>query len=105
MKACYKTKPPLLEKSGANYAVRMNLKKVDTDEGKMWECDEIMSPTTNYDDVVAAIIRASYSLNAEIAMVNNYLTEPGERQAEWEAYQTVRSNAKAYAGDTLGLAK
>ena len=97
-------KPVLLEKTSRGYVVRINLKKITHEEhGKVWECDEVISPTTRYDDVVAAIIRSHYTLEAEIAMLNNYINEPEERQAEWDEYQAVRADAKAYAGDTLGL--
>ena len=42
---------------------------------------------------------------AEIALINNYLTDPDTRASEWQDYQDWRNFAKNYTNNTLGIKK
>ena len=105
MKATHDVKPVLMEQSGRGYVVRWDLAQttIDTEDGmqEVWECEEVYSPTRKYDDVVSAIVHSIYSLDAEVAIINNHLL--GEKEDEWIAYQGWRVFAKHYAGQVLGL--
>jgi hypothetical protein len=101
MKTLLDYNPPLLAKSGRNYVVRYNVTEVMTEDGLRYECDEVTTNSVSYDSVVAALIHGIYSLDAEIAILNNHIAD--DEQVEWGEYQAHRAWAKTYAGETLGL--
>lgn len=103
MKAMFRVKPVLVEKVPNGYAVRYDLTENEDDDGTYWEAEEVVSPTVSYEDVVTALIHAKYSLDSEIALLNDHISAPEASTVEWQAYQAWRSWSKWYASETLCL--
>jgi hypothetical protein len=101
MKTILDYNPPLLAKSGKQYVIRYNMVEVITADGKRYECEEVTCNSVDYESVVAALIHGVYTIDAEIAIINNHIAD--DEQVEWAEYQAHRSWAKAYASQTLGL--
>lgn len=57
---------------------------------------------TNLDrsNLIAGVMQARYSKDQEIALLNAHLLDT--KQAEWDAYQAYRVEAKAYVDANLG---
>lgn len=101
MKANHDVQPVLMEQISIGYLVRWNLEEITVDGETRWQWDEAISPTRTYDDVVSALIHAKYTLDQEIATINNHLV--GQDEDEWLEYQAWRTWAKDYARNTLNL--
>jgi hypothetical protein len=101
MKTILDYNPPLLAKSGKQYVIRYNVTEIMTEDGKRWECNEVFANSVDYGSIVSALIHSEYSVDAEIAIINNYIAEAEE--TEWSAYQAHRTWAKTYTNDTLGV--
>lgn len=96
--------PVLVEHIGGAYRINFNVEeKVREDMNgshTYYEYYTAVSPTLNRDDVITAIIRCKYSADAEFALLNNFNQGGETYEAEYEAYQAFRGEAKALA-DTV----
>lgn len=101
MKTILDYNPPLLSQRGHDYVIRFNVAEVSTEDGIRYECDEVLCGDSHYGSVVSALIHAKYSVDAELAIINNHLTN--DEQTEWNEYQSHRAWAKNYATETLEI--
>ena len=85
------------EPSGQELRIHWNIQEVPAfgdAEGTQWEADEALCSI--YDDratLISKIIHSVYTLDDEIATINNQSTKP----EQYEAYQAFRAQAKALA--------
>lgn len=56
-----------------------------------------------YGPLVTSLIRERYSIDDELALLNNYNANPTKNHDEYYAYQDYRSACKAKARKTLGI--
>ncbi len=95
-------KPELVKQMVGQYAIRFNLLAATGQDNETgWQYDEIIVKDLRYETVVAALIHFVYSIDAEIAIINNHIND--DEEIEWQDYQNHRAWAKSYAGTTLGL--
>ena len=47
-----------------------------------------------YPELVAELIHERYTVNDELALLNNYLSDPGTHAAEYAEYQAYRAEVK-----------
>lgn len=99
MKTYSDDKPNAYSVSGHELRIRWNVQEVQAprvdDEPRMqWEANEAVCSI--FDDrsaLISKIIRSVYSIDDEIATINNQATKPDE----YAAYQAFRANAKSLA--------
>ncbi|MDD3535359.1 MAG: hypothetical protein PHC50_04350 [Candidatus Cloacimonetes bacterium] len=97
-------KPKLIEAHYPGYAIRFNLEPGTGQENEPgWNYDEVRVPNLYYSTIVSAIIHHRYPVDAEIALLNNHLTDPEPSADEWAEYQSWRGFAKDYVKMTLGV--
>ncbi len=95
-------RPNLIQQMVGQYAIRYNVQEGFSPDNELgWLYEEIAVPDLRYDTVVSALIHTVYSIDDEIAIINNHLND--NEQLEWQDYQNCRAWAKSYAGTTLGL--
>lgn len=56
-----------------------------------------------YPILVRKYIAQSYSVEDELAILNNYASDPQKYESEYTAYQAFRAECKARAKEELGL--
>lgn len=56
-----------------------------------------------YPILVRKYIAKSYSVEDELAILNNYATDPQKYAEEYQTYQTFRAECKARAKAELGM--
>lgn len=56
-----------------------------------------------YPILVRKYIAQNYSVEDELAILNNYATDPQKYATEYQAYQAFRAECKATAKEELGL--
>jgi len=98
-------KPKLIQESFPGYLIRFDLTEEIKNEEAGWSYKETAAPNLEYGTVVAAIIHHRYPIDAEIALLNNYIVDPEARASEWQEYQDWRAFAKTYTRETLGIEK
>lgn len=99
-------KPKLIEPHYPGYAIRFDLEAGTGPEDEPgWNYQEVHIPNLFYPTIVSALIHHRYPVDAEIALINNYLTDPDTRASEWQDYQDWRNFAKNYTNNTLGIKK
>jgi len=97
MKAYSNTKPNLTHtKNGITYlncnATEETVTDEMTDEARtQWVYDSVPVQKGN---LVAAGIRARYSWDDEIALINNHTADPSDPEGEYAEYQAYRSTIK-----------
>jgi predicted Mrr-cat superfamily restriction endonuclease len=95
--------PKVYDVSGMELRIHWNIKQVPApamaeDQAMQWEANEALCCIFDERGVlISKIIRSVYSVDAEIATINNQATKPGE----YEAYQAFRAQAKALADGWL----
>jgi hypothetical protein len=100
---------PIQSIGDGKYYIHTNIvQKVREEDGSLyWEADTVLVTDLNYDCIVAAIIGSSYTIDQEIALINNYLASSLNNESpegiEYAAYQQCRNDAKEAAMDVLGL--
>lgn len=86
-----------------NFNIQQKTRKDQSGTKTYFEYDQVkveLNPSRS--DIIAAIIRANYSHDDEIAAINN-LNQGGQRYIdEYTAYQDVREAAKVKADEVLG---
>lgn len=98
MKAYSTTKPNLTHtKNGITYININAVKKTITDEvtekkTTQFEYDSMPVINGNY---ISAAIRAKYSWDDEIALINNYNADNTDTTGEYATYQAYRAEVKA----------
>ena len=98
MKAYSDTKPNLTHtKNGITYLNCNAVEETFTDEmtegeRTQWVYDSVPVQKGN---LVAAGIRASYSWDDEIALINNHTADSSDPDGEYAAYQEYRASIKA----------
>jgi len=105
------TYPEIIVKSNNKTQIRYNIVEVTKEymnnESRItynFEYIEIEGEITR-DKIISAIIANSYSIEAELALINNKLENLGtNEQIEYAEYQTLRANAKTVA-DSAGFTK
>ena len=55
-----------------------------------------------YPVLVSKFIHEKYTADAETALINNYLADPGKYREEYIAYQTYRAECKQRAKEICG---
>ena len=101
MKTYSSDQPETYAVSGDELRIHWDAKEVPAFgevEGTQWEANEALCYT--YDtraDLISKIIRSAYSVDAEIATINNQADKPDE----YAAYQAFRAQAKALADGWL----
>ena len=77
----------------------------DSETGKkrtQYEYDEArVEGEVTREKLISAGIAARYSIEEELATINNYLADKVKYGAEYQAYQTFRQEAKAVATTSL----
>ena len=61
------------------------------------------NPDKWYPILVRRYIAKKYSIEDELAILNNYATDPQKYATEYTAYQTFRAECKARAKEELGI--
>lgn len=56
-----------------------------------------------YPILVRKYIAQSYSVEDELAILNNYASDPQKYESEYTAYQTFRAECKQRAKEELGI--
>lgn len=56
-----------------------------------------------YPILVRKYIAKRYSVEDELAILNNYATDPQKYATEYQTYQTFRAECKARAKEELGI--
>ena len=56
-----------------------------------------------YPILVRKYIAQKYSVEDELAILNNYASDPQKYASEYSAYQTFRAECKARAKEELGI--
>ena len=76
----------------------------DSETGKLrtqYEYDEaVVDGQVTKDKLIAAGIAAKYSIEQELATINNYLADKVKYEAEYTEYQDWRAGVKTMATDT-----
>jgi len=98
--------PEIVVKSNNKTQIRYNIVEVTKEymnnESRItynFEYIEIEGEITR-DKIISAIIVNSYSIEAELALINNKLANLGSLEyIEYEKYQTLRASAKIVADD------
>ncbi len=101
MEVYHNVQPVLLEQISVGYVIRWNLEETTVDGEPKWKCEETIATSRTYEAVVSALIHSKYTVDQELATINNHLL--GEDEDEWLEYQAWRTWAKSYASTTLGL--
>lgn len=60
-------------------------------------------PTDKYETLVTELIRCKYSLDAELALVNNYQWYPDQYKDTYTEFQNWRSKCKEASKKALGI--
>lgn len=115
MKAYYDKRPAAIEAVGnGNCYYRQDIKETtsgdETGERSQWECDEyVVSGEADYDKCVAAVIRAKYGIDAELALMNKYnsykqgIIDDVSIEEEYASYLTFVKDVKAKVKEALAM--
>lgn len=75
-----------------------NSKTKDYTEVRLFTIDDVeyyIEVVDGYDANVTALIRCKYSLDAELALINNYIDDPDKYREEMIEFQAWRKKCKA----------
>jgi len=97
MKGSSDNYPQIFVQSGGKTQFRFNIveRKLDDmgTERTVFDFDYVaIDGTVTRDKLIDAVISATFSKDAEIALINNEIASPGT--SEYAEYQTFRNNAK-----------
>lgn len=100
MKARSAINPQEIENLGNRFRLNFNVQeKVDDDNNTFFEYQSIEISELKKGVIVSNLIRLKYSLDDEIALINNYNLNNSQYQAEYEEYQNYRNNCKSIASN------
>lgn len=95
MRARSLVSPIGVEWLGNRFRLNFNIQeKADEAGGNYFEFDSIEVPELIKGVIVAALIRLRYTLDDEIALINNYNLDSAAYQVEYDEYQTYRGQCK-----------
>ncbi len=98
MKARSVTSPSVVEFLGNRYRLNYNIEQVlDSENNEVFEWDFIEVHDFKKGVVVAELIRQRYSLDDEIALINNYNLNSALYEQEYQEYQDYRNECKSIA--------
>lgn len=98
MKARSVISPQSVEFLGNRYRLNYNVEQVlDTDNTELFQWDSIEVQSLKKGVVVAQLIRQRYSLDNEIALINNYNLNMALYEQEYQQYQQYRDECKSIA--------
>ena len=106
MKSYSSVQPPFIVTSEGKLFVNCNVEqrtvtsKDDTPDRTEFVFDSVEVPNLDRSNLIAGVMQARYSKDHEIALLNAHLLNT--KQAEWDAYQAYRVEAKAYVDANLG---
>lgn len=98
MKAYSTTKPSLTHtKNGITYVNVNSVEQTITDEVTELEITQWVYDSVAVQDgnLISAGIRAKYTWNDELALINNYNADNSDTDGEYATYQTYRAEIKA----------
>lgn len=89
---------PTYQVSGQELRIHWDAKEVTAGESTQWEQNEALcNVADSRGQIISAIIRSVYSVDAEFAAINNAEDDP----AEYAAFQAFRAQAKVLADGWL----
>ena len=103
MKTYSDTHPEVYAVSGSELRIHWNLREAPSpgmsgESRTQWEANEaVCSVNDDRGTLISKIIRSVFTVDDEIALINNQTTEPDE----YAAYQAFRTEAKALADGWL----
>jgi hypothetical protein len=97
MKTQYQTAPPFFERLQGGILINFNIKEIE----RGFECDQVkVSETPTRSEIIAALIRANYSADDELAIIHNGTDTPAHAQ-ELADFNDYRAAVKAIATEVL----
>lgn len=100
MKSNSNTRPERFIDLGGRYLFNFNIiESVTESGGTSYDCECVEIKSATKDEIVKAIIHDRYSIDDEIALVNNY--NAGLHIDEYNAYQDYRTEAKRIANESI----
>jgi hypothetical protein len=94
MKTYSNEMPKVYFASGSELRIRWNIEQFETEEGTQWVADEALCGVRDdRANLISKIIRSLYTVDAELATINNQTDKPDE----YATYQAFRAQAKALA--------
>ena len=91
--SCMTRQPAIVNLGNGKYQFIYNQQEVQRDEETFWEYDYVEVDKVDKATIIQAIIHKSYSLDDEVALINNY--NQGLKIEEYEAYQQFRNDVKS----------
>jgi len=98
--------PAIVDLGNGKYQFIFNQEEIqrpdsDDPEETIFVYEYVEVPSPHPDDIIRALIHRVYSIDDEIALINNY--NSGEQAAidEYEAYQQYREEVKALVSEIL----
>ena len=85
--------PAIVNLGNGKYQFIYNQQEVQRDEETFWEYDYVEVDKVDEATIIQTIIHKSYSLDDEVALINNY--NQGLKIEEYEAYQQFRNDVKS----------
>ena len=97
--SCMTRQPAIVNLGNGKYQFIYNQQEVQRDEETFWEYDYVEVDKVDKATIIQAIIHKSYSLDDEVALINNY--NQGLKIEEYEAYQQFRNDVKSIINELL----
>ncbi len=95
MKARSAISPPLMENLGNRFRLNFIVQtKTDDQNDIVFEYQSIEVTEIRKSVIVSGLIRLQYSVNDEIALINNFNLDNATYRQEYEAYQNYRNECK-----------
>lgn len=102
MKAQSAINPPSYENLGNRFRLNFNVQeKVDEDEEMFFEFETLEVPEIKKSAIVAGLIRRKYSIDDEIALINNHEIDKTTYSVDYQEYQDYRVECKTIANDYI----
>ena len=104
--SCLNRQPAIVDLNNGRFQFIYNQQKVEKTNPERgvelsWEYDYIDVPTCEEDIIIASLIHEQYSLDDEIALINNFNIAAQGAAQEYDVYNSVRMDIKLLVRSTL----
>ena len=97
--SCTYKQESIINLGNGKYQFIYNQQEVQREEETFWEYDYVEVDKVDEATIIQTIIHKSYSLDDEVALINNY--NQGLKIEEYEAYQQFRNDVKSIINELL----
>jgi len=104
--SCLTRQPTIVDLGNGKYQFiydQQEIQRPDSEDPQdtMFLYDFVETPSAHSDDILRALIHKVYTIDDEIALINNYEMRSPDAVAQYEAYQAFRQEMKVIVSETL----